>query len=273
MARAGGSRLILKLIVLVLLLAVLDVIFEVNFTKLNEVTVYTDRLQKGRQLRILQISDLHGKYRLNKRLLALAASAKPDIIVITGDLIDVSTTDFDGAYKLIEGLKEINEAIYFVPGNHEWRNGRLPELTEGLKAMGVTVMQNSNAVIQIGGTEVNLSGVDDVYTSHDDIENAMKGIDEANYTILLSHSPRVIDRLKNYEPDLVLSGHTHGGQVRLPFIGAVVAPGEGFFPRLDKGVFKLDEGKYLYLDSGAGTSILPIRFLDRSQISLIKVSG
>lgn len=79
--------------------------------------------------------------------------------------------------------------------------------------------------------------------------------------------------LRKYSPDIILSGHTHGGQVRLPLVGTVIAPGEGLFPKFDKGMFNLNNGSLLYIDSGVGTSKLPIRLLNRSQMSLIKIVG
>jgi predicted MPP superfamily phosphohydrolase len=101
----------------------------------------------------------------------------------------------------------------------------------------------------------------------------MRGSDNKKYTVLLSHSPRIRDRLGSHVPDLILCGHTHGGQVSIPLVGAVVAPGEGFFPEFDKGEFTLENGSRLYIDSGVGTSTLPIRFMNRSQVSVIRIKG
>ena len=103
------------------------------------------------------------------------------------------------------------------------------------------------------------------------INNAFNDIDQELYTILISHSPGIIEKYDNIPVDLILSGYTHGGQVRIPLIGALVAPDQGFFPEYYKGIFRLRPEKYLYIDSGLGTSIVPIQFLNQSQMSIIKI--
>src|SRR5690606_36275120 len=112
-------------------------------------------------------------------------------------------------------------------------------------------------------------------THHEDVQAAFRGVDQEQYTILLSHAPNIVIRYSSNDilADLILSGHTHGGQVRLPFIGALAAPGQGLFPKLDKGTFTIAQDQYLYIDSGLGTSMVPIRFLNQSQMSFIRVVG
>lgn len=94
-----------------------------------------------------------------------------------------------------------------------------------------------------------------------------------HYTVLLSHTPSITEIYEQIPADLILSGHTHGGQVRFPLIGALVSPDRGLFPKLDKGTYQLGAGLYLYIDSGLGTTRLPIRFLNQSQLSLITITG
>lgn len=83
----------------------------------------------------------------------------------------------------------------------------------------------------------------------------------------------MLDKHNDIPADLILSGHTHGGQVRIPFIGALVAPDQGFFPKLEKGIYEFGTNQFLYIDSGLGTSVAPIRFLNQSQLSVIKITG
>jgi predicted MPP superfamily phosphohydrolase len=139
--------------------------------------------------------------------------------------------------------------------------------------LDVVILNNKSSTFAARGIKINICGVDDPYRRKDNIEKAMKSADSKKYTVLLSHSPGIRKRLGSYVPDLILCGHTHGGQVRLPFIGAVIAPGEGLFPKFDKGKFSLKNGSLLYIDSGAGTSNLPVRLLNRSQISVIRIAG
>jgi predicted MPP superfamily phosphohydrolase len=213
------------------------VIFEVNFPVVREINIDTKKLEKGKEISLLQISDFHSSTsgELAQRLIKEAERIKPDAILITGDLVDQSTVDFDNVYVLIRKLSLICPNIFFVSGNHEWNNDRRKELLVKLKELGVVTLNNKGSTLAVSGTKINICGVDDPYRRRDNIEKAMKSVDSKKYTVLLSHSPRIRDRLGKYSPDLILCGHTHGGQVSLPFIGAVVAPGEGLFPSLTKG--------------------------------------
>ncbi len=258
----------------VLLLAV-DMIIEVSLPVVREVNLSTEKLDTGKKVTLLQISDFHGSTSeaMMKRLVSEAAVIEPDAILITGDLVDSKTVKFSNVYALIEGLRSTCPDIFMVFGNHEWSNDRRRELAENLKTLGVALIDNKSTVISPRGSDINICGVGDPYSRWDDINKAMKGVDKGKYTVLLSHSPRIRDRLQDHAPDLILCGHTHGGQIRLPFIGAVIAPGEGLFPKFDKGMFELQNGSRLYIDSGVGTSKLPIRLLNRSQISVIRIVG
>ncbi len=156
-----------------------------------------------------------------------------------------------------------------MSGNHEWGNPYMEKFLSGLKERNVTILNNKNTQLTKKGVSLILLGVDDVSSSHEDLKKSLNNINQDLYTILLSHSPGIIEEYDKKVPtDLILSGHTHGGQVRFPFIGALVAPDQGLFPEYDKGIFKTGPEQYLYIDSGLGTSVVPIRFLNQSQISL-----
>ena len=264
-----------KIFLAVMFLIALDMVFEANFPVLREIRIYAEKLRKGKEIKLLQISDLHGSSsgKIPKTILSEAGKVKPDAILLTGDLVDRYTGDFGGVYSLISKLHWICPKIFFVSGNHEWKNDGRIKLLEELQSLGVKLLNNKGMAVSIEGMDINICGVDDPHKRKDNIEKAMKGMDNKNYTILISHSPRIRDRLGSYVPDLILCGHTHGGQVRLPFAGDIIAPGEGLFPKYDKGRFNLKNGSLLYIDSGVGTSKLPIRFLNRSQITLIRING
>lgn len=266
---------IVKLVAAAALLIAADVVFEINYPAVREIDLDTEKLAAGEEIILLQISDFHGSTskKIVQRLVEAAGDIKPDAVLITGDLADRTTKDFGNIYALIKKLHSICPSIFFVTGNHEWGNNRKKELLSGLSALGVVILNNRGLVFTEGKTGINLCGVDDPYRGKDNIEKAMKGISGQKYTVLLSHSPQIRGRLGKYTPDLILCGHTHGGQVRLPFVGAVVAPGEGLLPVYDKGMFKLNGGSRLYIDSGVDTSNLSLRFLNRSQISVIRIKG
>ncbi|WP_255259575.1 hypothetical protein [Lentibacillus sp. CBA3610] len=115
--------------------------------------------------------------------------------------------------------------------------------------------------------------MDDRQQEHDISSKAFKNLRSEYYTILLSHAPDITKQYQSIPADLILSGHTHGGQIRLPFIGALLAPGQVLFPKLDRGTFPLDPEQYLYIDSGLGTTRLPVRFFNQSQMSLVTITG
>jgi predicted MPP superfamily phosphohydrolase len=247
--------------------------FDLNFTKVQYVDIKSDKLQGEDKLKILQISDFHDNksIRIRNKILTSIKELKPDIIVLTGDIIDSSMGKFDNVNKFIEEIVKINPNVYFISGNHEWSGGYNIRFTQGLKSRGITILNNTNRVVKINNTEINLCGIDDYYTRSYRLDSAFNGIDGRNFTVLLSHAPDIIFKYKDIPADLILSGHTHGGQVRLPFIGALVAPGQGFFPKYNKGLYKLDNRTLLYIDSGVGTTAVPIRFCNRSQISFITI--
>jgi predicted MPP superfamily phosphohydrolase len=252
------------------LLIIIDICFEVNCPKIEKSVLKSEKIHdKNLSLKILQISDVHGYFELDFISKAIK-SYKPDIIVITGDLIDKRSMNYDQMIKFSEELAKLNPSVYFVSGNHEDWNVKGKEFVNNLRGKKINVIDNSNTYFIKESTKFNICGVNDYYSGLDDLNKAFDGIDEKNYTILLSHSPKIIDRIENIKADLILSGHEHGGQVRLPFIGALVAPGEGLFPKYSRGFYYFKD-KVLYVDSGLGTSVLPIRFLDRSQISLIEI--
>ena len=255
------------LIALVLLLLIIKIVNNTTSIKVNTISIQSGKLIDDQKLTILQISDVHnrklaGKY---ERILEL----DPDLIVLTGDLIDRTTTDLTHTIKLLGQLKTMDCPIYFVPGNHEHESPIFQSLREHLADYGVIELYNRHEVIQMDGLEFNLVGVANHSTGHINLTLALQGVDFAKPTILLSHSPFISEE----RFDLILSGHTHGGQVRLPFIGALVAPEQGFFPTYDKGLYQLDSGTPLYIDSGLGTSFLPIRFLNEAQVTMVNISS
>ncbi|TFJ94156.1 metallophosphoesterase [Lentibacillus salicampi] len=242
--------------------------------KLEKVVFRSPKLSANSPLTILQISDLHNHVfgSDNERFINMVKAANADLIVLTGDLVDKRTMTFDQVFSLIERLTAINEHVYFVSGNHEWENGRTEEFFNSLRKRGVIILNNRNTCITKKHSTINLAGVDDFSTEHENLSGAFSNINKAYYTILLSHAPDIVKQYDTIPADLILSGHTHGGQVRFPLIGALVAPGQGFFPSLNKGTYQLGSNQHLYIDSGVGTTRLPIRFLNQSQLTLITIT-
>ncbi|WP_231686803.1 metallophosphoesterase [Bacillus sp. JCM 19034] len=187
-------------------------------------------------------------------------------------MIDRKTVDTTDALTLVDQITAIHDQVFYVTGNHEWENGIFSRFMADLAERGVTILHNQNVTLSYRGIDIQLVGIDDASTDHENLVTAFEGIDENLYTILLSHAPIVTKKYENVSADLILSGHTHGGQIRLPFVGAVIAPDDGLFPKLDKGIYLLGEEKYLYIDSGLGTTGVPLRLLNQSQFSIIEIN-
>ncbi|UUI41893.1 metallophosphoesterase [Oceanobacillus oncorhynchi] len=265
--------IILSVLLLAMLSLLIKVYFDTNTFKINREQFSSVKLEAGTELSVLQITDVHSRLfgEDNERVLEKARELDADIIVLTGDLIDRKTEELEIAFELAEALVQVNPDTYFVTGNHEHENPEKEAFLAGLEKRGVRILSNEHTQFEKDGQLFNMVGVNDVSTNHEDMSSAFSNVDTDKYTILLSHAPAVIQKYPEVDADIVLSGHTHGGQVRLPFIGALVAPDEGLLPELQKGVYSLGDARYLYIDSGLGTSALPIRFLNQSQISLITI--
>ena len=229
--------------------------------------------------RIAQVSDLHNAEigKNNKRLIEALEKAQPDIIAVTGDLIDSRRTDVEVAVNFMTQAVKI-APCYYINGNHE---SRIPDdyavLKEQLSALGVTILENEATVLSKNGETINLIGINDpdFYTEEASVvtdSNIQKLHTDDGYTILLSHRPELFDVYVNNDIDLVLSGHAHGGQFRLPFVGGLFAPHQGAFPEYDSGVYTSDNIN-MVVSRGIGNSIFPFRFNNRPQLVVIELKA
>ena len=217
--------------------------------------------------RIAQVSDLHNAEfgRDNERLLKLLRESEPDIIVITGDLIDSRNTDLQIALAFAEKAVQI-APCYYVSGNHESRISGWAALRKGLSDAGVTVLEDRSVTLERSGGTLTLVGLADPDFRGPFVAGLreMSGQQEG-YTILLSHRPEYFELYADCGVDLVFSGHAHGGQVRLPFVGGLIAPGQGLFPEYDSGLYRQGDTVML-VSRGLGNSIAPLRVNDRPEI-------
>ena len=232
--------------------------------------------------RIAQISDLHNAEfgEKNSRLLNILSEKKPDIIVITGDLVDAQHTDVSIALSFAEEAVQI-ATVYYVTGNHEASLSQYDELKTGLESAGVIVLEDKAVQLERSGSFITLIGISDPnFAIESNIFNEVPAMistklndltkDETNYTILLSHRPELFSTYVSCGVDLVLSGHAHGGQFRLPLIGGLVAPDQGFFPKYDAGLYT-EGSTNMIVSRGIGNSIIPLRFNNRPEIVLVEL--
>ena len=222
--------------------------------------------------RIAQVSDLHNAGFWEEVVEALA-EAEPDIIVLTGDLIDSGKTDVEAALSFAEQAAAI-APCYAVTGNHEaWSGDAWDVLRTGLLREGVVLLEDEAVFLDRDGETVALLGLSDPAFGSDQAALLRELTAGEGYTILLSHRPERMVLYAEADVDLVFSGHAHGGQFRLPFVGGLVAPDQGLFPQYDAGRFR--QGDTLMLVSrGIGNSIIPLRINNRPEILVaeLKVS-
>ena len=252
--------------------------------ELNSYTITSSRLPESFDgYRIAHVSDLHNTQigENNEKLLTILREADPDIIAITGDLIDSRNTDVEIALQFAQEAVKI-APCYYVTGNHEARKSEYNELKSGMESNGVIVLEDSNTEINIDGNTITIIGVNDPSFQTDylfgDSESIMNTkltelhTNEDGFTILLSHRPELFTTYANHDIDLVLSGHAHGGQFRIPLIGGVVAPNQGFFPEFDAGIYT-DGNTNMFISRGIGNSILPFRVNNRPEVILIELKS
>jgi len=278
------NKIILSTVAVILVVLIIWIVWGNTALELNAYTVESESLPKGFDgFRIAQVSDLHNAQMGddNKKLLARLREAEPDIIAITGDLIDSYHTDIAVALQFAESAMEI-APCYYVSGNHEARVSAYEELKRGMTELGVVILENERVELERNGQIIALLGVDDPSFQTDylygDDETVMKNnlqplVEEGDaYVVLLSHRPELLDIYGQCGVDLVLSGHAHGGQFRLPFVGGLVAPNQGFFPEYDGGMYEKD-GTTMLVSRGIGNSIFPFRFNNRPEVVVVELSS
>ncbi len=229
--------------------------------------------------RIAQVSDLHNASfgENNQHLLEMLREAKPDLIAITGDMIDSRHTDVETALTFAEQAVKI-APCYFVTGNHELRMAQeRAQLEQGLEELGVTVLRGGVTLTR-DGQEVTLLGVDDVSaitTEKEEFPQAMdqllSPLDTDGYSILLFHRPICFPAYEEYGIELVLTGHNHGGQFRLPFLGGVFCSGEFFHP-YDAGIF-WENDTAMIVSRGLGNSLIPFRINNNPEVVIITLAS
>ena len=231
--------------------------------------------------RIAQISDLHNTEfgDGNEKLIEILQKAEPDMITITGDLIDSSKTDIKVAIAFAKEAVQI-APTYFITGNHEAMVSaqEYADLENGLLEAGVNVLHDKEIVLEQNEERLLLIGIDDpAYADRPsdvgvsmDSETINELFTTDGYRILLSHRPEFFKQYVEADLDLVLSGHADVGQFRLPFVRGLVAPGQGLFPTYDSGLYSKNKTS-MVVSRGIGNSIIPMRFNNRPEVVLIEL--
>ncbi len=232
--------------------------------------------------KIVQISDLHNtkSKTLIKSLTKEIKKQKPNIIVITGDLIDSKKYDLQLAVNFIKEIKDI-APIYFVSGNHEFWSKKYEEINSILTEEGVIILDNKFDKIIINDDNIIILGLKDPSFYPREISNQINydlketidKIDNSNcFKLLLSHRPELFGTYVENDIDLVLTGHAHGGQIRIPLIGGLIAPDQGLFPKYTSGIFTKNNTSMI-VSRGIGNSILPFRINNRPELVIITLNS
>lgn len=252
-----------------------------------DITKYNLKYDKADEpIRIVQLSDLHSKP--FKKVLKKIDEIKPDIICITGDYINDREKNKKKMFKYAKALVA-RAKVYYITGNHERRLENFDELMDELAEVGFIVLLNRVSVYNDKGFEIDFLGLDENQANFDDYKARKKGTFEykdmspyfkqlnelGGYKIVLSHFPENFEGVKEmnysqYDFDLQLSGHAHGGQFCLPFIGPVYSPGQGLKPKYAKGSF--GNRPKLIVSRGLGNAEFPFRLFNHPEINVINIT-
>ena len=202
--------------------------------------------------RIVQVSDLHSMYhgREQAHLMQKIAEQKPDMVVLTGDIFHAVGRE-DGAVSF---LKQISRyPCFYVLGNHEYRSKKAAKYMELASALGICVLSDEATSFTVQGNEITVAGINDPlragsfepeYDFHGAVKQTLSGLDRTKFTLLLAHNHIHIDKYRQYPYDLGLSGHSHGGQFRIPFLmNGFFVKMQGFFPKYAGGLYRFEGGQ------------------------------
>ncbi len=251
---------------------------------------HTVDLGLAEPIRIVQLSDLHGKQfgRNNRRLLARVADLEPDLILMTGDTANEDCARMEDTVETVRSLRAI-APVYLIPGNHERRSGWMEEILARFREAGAITLRDQEATLDLRGTSVNILGLAEEYGAdpfdylramlpgmrYPDRDDLLRSFSERpGLRLVLCHFPEFFCGIgqRSYHRfgfDLLFAGHAHGGQIRLPGIGGLYAPGQGFFPKYTSGVYG-DRPKMIVSRGLGGKSFVP-RINNRPEITFVTV--
>ncbi len=223
----------------------------------------------GRTVRVVQLSDVHAGIYMTRKEIARYAdrvmALQPDLLVITGDFISNSMAFLPDCIEELDRV-ETRYGTFATLGNHERWYGKPAELRAAFRHCGIRLLVNRHEVIHTGQGPLAVAGIDDLATGHPNLEAALRGIDPAVPTLLLSHRPEVFPQAAAAGIPLTLAGHYHGGQIKL--LG--ISPAQ-FRTRYPEGLYRIDDSR-LYVSCGIGTTFTPVRFNVPPEVTLFNLT-
>ena len=249
------KKMFIKLVLFFALVALLILTAFYSGIVVRHYTLDSKLVKNGRGMRIALISDLHGYIYGDKQdvLIKKLAGQNPDLVVMAGDMVDKDTT-LEATRLLCEGFKDLSPTvpIVYVVGNHESDLDDVDEIKNSIRKFGVTVLEDECLRFNLNGTNVLISGVQSPYISkvkkaYSSMKNKFApSVVKNAYKVLVVHQPEHIEEYLQYDFDLILSGHTHGGQVRIPFMSnGLYAPNQGVFPKYAGGMYTHDDTTHI----------------------------
>jgi predicted MPP superfamily phosphohydrolase len=239
--------------------------------KVSYINIENDKITTP--IRFAVVTDLHSCYygKNQKTLINAIEKENPDAVLLVGDILDDKRSDKNSEI-FIENISD-KYPCYYVSGNHEARSGKIDDFKTFLLKHNVNVLTNEVNKVVIDGQTIQIAGIDDP-SDGGSVETRLKEIadttDFSTVSVLLSHRPEFIDEYNKYAFDLIVSGHAHGGQWRLPFVDfSLLAPGQGLFPKYTSGLYDLQNGKIAVSRGLARESTIIPRIYNRPEILII----
>lgn len=258
------------------ILAILTLIALDERLILRTYTVVSPKLTA--EVRLAVVTDFHSSDNAEK-VAAMVASCAPDAVLLVGDLFDDDTANRP-TERTLSLMRQLSAQYpcYYVSGNHEAWTGEMDALYQQTEEAGVTVLRMSSGVLTVRGQRIALCGIPDPYEmvfsgapdTEEQLRQALEDVDSADFTVLLAHRPELLAKYAQFPFDLVVSGHAHGGQVRIPgVLNGLYAPNQGWFPKLAGGAYTQD-GTTLIVSRGLAVRTRLPRIFNRPEVVLVR---
>lgn len=230
------------------------------------------------EVRLAVVTDFHSSDNADD-VVAMTASCAPDAVLMVGDMFDddIANRPTERTLSLMRQLSALYPC-YYVSGNHEAWTGEMDALYQQTEEAGVTVLRMSSGVLTVRGQRIALCGIPDPYEmvysgapdTEEQLRQALEDVDSADFTVLLAHRPELLAKYAQFPLDLVVSGHAHGGQVRIPgVLNGLYAPNQGWFPKLAGGAYTQD-GTTLIVSRGLAVRTRLPRIFNRPEVVLVR---
>lgn len=230
------------------------------------------------EVRLAVVTDFHSSDNADD-VVAMVASCAPDAVLLVGDMFDDDTQNRP-TERTLSLMRQLSAQYpcYYVSGNHEAWTGEMDALYQQTEKTGVTVLRMSSGVLTVRGQRIALCGIPDPYEmvfsgapdTEEQLRQALEDVDSADFTVLLAHRPELLAKYAQFPLDLVVSGHAHGGQVRIPrVLNGLYAPNQGWFPKLAGGAYTQD-GTTLIVSRGLAVRTWLPRIFNRPEVVLVR---